>query len=89
MMKIRLENGGLHERNRRNIDLAHKKILKQILGQLGIDANDNEIKFHVNYHKCTQYKCLEGKFILVHEAIIILFHGSIKHNTSEKPLKGP
>ena len=49
MMKIRLENGGLHERNRRNIDLAHKKILKQVLGQLGIDANDKEIKFHINY----------------------------------------
>ena len=64
MMKIRLENGGLHERNHRNIDLAHKKILKQILGQLGIDANNKEIKFHVNYHKCTQYKCLEGKIIL-------------------------
>ena len=64
LMKIRIDKKGLSQRNKQNCELSQKRIIKQKLEQLGIDANDKEIEFHFNYHKKYQYKCLEGKFIL-------------------------
>ena len=64
LMKIRIDKDGLSQRTKNNYELAQKRIIKQKLEQLGIDADDKEIEFHFNYHKKYQYKCLEGKFIL-------------------------
>ncbi|MBH10188.1 MAG: hypothetical protein CMG74_07535 [Candidatus Marinimicrobia bacterium] len=64
LMKIRIDENGLSQRNKINCDSASKRIINNILKRIGVDANKREIDFHFQYHKKYKYTSHEGEFIL-------------------------